>query len=105
MYQRPNYHWKLECEAQYTVDAALKELQSTANEESIYEKMHNNYRPWGVAAVVLYCLTVLFPPAGVIIGSCMLIKPLMVTLDVNEALNTRTVYDLPSWINDCSAID
>ena len=105
MYQRPTYHWKLECEAQYTVDAALKELQSTVNEETIQEKMHNNYRSWGVAAVVLYCLFVMGPPIGVILGSLMLIKPLMVTLEVNDILDSRTVYDLPSWINDCSATD
>ena len=67
--------------------------------------MHNNYRSWGVTAVVLYCLFVVAPPIGVIVGSCMLIKPLMVTLEANDTMNSRTVYDLPSWINDCSASD
>ena len=64
--------------------------------------MHKNYRSWGVAAVVLYCLLAMFPPCGAIVGACMLIKPLMVTLEANDTLDSRTVYTLPSWINDCS---
>ena len=52
----------------------------------MYEKMHNNYRSWGVAAVVLYCLCVMAPPLGVLVGSLMLIKPLMVTLEANRML-------------------
>ena len=51
--------------------------------------MHKNYRSWGVAAVVLYCLLIIFPPCGAIVGACMLIKPLMVTLEANDILNSR----------------
>ena len=58
------------------------------DQETIQEKMHKNYRSWGVAAVVLYCLGVVFPPVGAVVGACMLIKPLMVTLEANDTLNS-----------------
>ena len=67
--------------------------------------MHKNYRAWGVAAVVLYCLLVFAPPVGAVVGACMLIKPLMVTLEANDILNTKTVYTLPDFINYCSSSD
>ena len=67
--------------------------------------MHKTYSSWGVAALVLYCVFVLVPPASILLGSSMLIKPMMVTIKGNEVLKSGKVYELPSWINDCSRGD
>ena len=60
---------------------------------------------WSIAAVVLYVVFVLFPIASTILGSSMLIKPLMVTIETNEVLKSGKVYEIPDWINDCSRGD
>ena len=67
--------------------------------------MHKAYSSWSVAAVVLYCLAVCFPPASVILGSLMLIKPLKVTIEANEVIKNGKVFELPDWINECSRGD
>ena len=70
------------------MDEAITELQSVLDQETISEKMHKNYRSWGVAAVVIYSFLFFVPPVGVVVGTCMLIKPLMVTLEANDILNS-----------------
>ena len=61
------------------------------------------YTSWSVAAVTLYSLFFLLPPASSILGTFLMIKPLMVTLEVNKALDSGKFYDLPDWINYCSS--
>ena len=63
------------------------------------------YTSWSVAAVTLYSLFFLLPPVSAILGTFMMIKPLMVTLEVNEALDSGKFYELPDWINYCSNND
>ena len=67
--------------------------------------MNKDYSSWGVAAVVLYCVAICMPPASMILGSSMLIKPLMITVEANDVLKNGKVYELPDWINDCSRGD
>ena len=67
--------------------------------------MLDAYSSWSIAAVVLYCVFVLIPIASIILGSSMLIVPLMVTIETNEVLKDGKVYEIPDWINDCSRGD
>ena len=67
--------------------------------------MSKAYSSWGIAAVVLYAVSFCFPPCGIFLGTIMLNKPTMVTIEVNKVLKSGTVYELPAWINDCSRGD
>ena len=74
-------------------------------EEQISEKMNKAFSTWSMAAIVFYSALFLMPPAAIILGSLMLIKPLMVTIEANELLNSGKAYELPDWINKCSGGD
>ena len=68
--------------------------------------MRKDYKSWSIAAVVLYCVFICcIPNASMLLGTGMLIKPLMVTDEANEMLSSGKVFELPSWINDCTRGD
>ena len=90
MYQRPTYHWKLECSAQgeYTVDAALQEFQDMVNKEPAYIATMKAFSSWSVAAVVLNTLTVWIPPVGMVLGGLLQIAPTLETNELNDILDS-----------------
>ena len=62
--------------------------------------VYKKFSGWALGA---YCLTAFsFPPAGVILGASILIKPYTTTQNLSDLFNTEKLYELPSWINECS---
>ena len=107
MYQRPTYHWDLECEngGDHTVEAALTEFRLMLDQEQPYVEMRESYGSWAVAATFIYTFTFCVPPAGMIIGTLLMLKPSRLTIELNDLLKTQKIYELPSWINECSRGD
>ena len=75
------------------------------DEELLSEKMHVAYKSWGIAAMVIICVSICFPPAGNFLGPLLLIQPTKVTLEANQVLSSKTIFKIPEWINDCSRED
>ena len=71
----------------------------------LYKDMHDAYTSYGIGAVIMFCVFVLIPPVAMIAGSGFLIKPYQITSQINEALESGKVFELPEWINDCSRGD
>ena len=67
--------------------------------------MHKTYGSYSIAALVILAVSCCLPPLAMILGTCLLIKPLIVTIEVNDLLQSGTVFELPDWINDCSRGD
>ena len=64
--------------------------------------MYGDLGSWGVAATVIYVFSVVVPPVGMIIGSLLMIEPFFSVNNLNEQLKSETIYELPSWIDECS---
>ena len=72
------------------------------NAEPVYLPMLESYRSLNAYTLGVYCLTFWMPPLGAVIGALMTIKPAMTTHDLDDLMNnTRTIYELPSWVNQC----
>ena len=67
--------------------------------------MQEAFSSWSIAGLVLYLVFGFWPGLSVLLGSCMLIKPLMVVSKANEMLKSGTIFEIPDWINDCSRGD
>ena len=57
---------------------------------------------FGVIALVVYAFTFLIPLVGMILGSLLMIKPMLATNELDDLLESEKVFDIPSWINQCS---
>ena len=64
--------------------------------------MMDDLGSWGIAATVIYVFTIWVPPAGMIVGTLLMWKPAISANKMNNLLKSETIYELPSWINECS---
>ena len=111
MYQRPTYHWKLECyyRDEYSVVTALDELRNMIDEEPLYVPMLKSYKAYGIFAFIFYTVFTFIPLSGyrilrrkggkpcvcivpligMIVGSLLMLKPMMTTNELNNLLESE----------------
>ena len=102
MYQRPTYHWKLECstKGEHTVNAALYELQNMIDDdEPAYLAMIRSFGSFGVLSTFIYAFTICVMPIGMVLGTLFMIKPMLVTNELHDLLESEKIYEIPTWIN------
>ena len=71
------------------------------SEEPPYVPMLASLGSWGVAATFIYTFTFFVPPVGMIIGGLLMITPATDVIRLNDLLKSGTIYELPSWVNEC----
>ena len=67
--------------------------------------MMNDLGSWGVVATVIYVISIIIPPAGMVLGTLMMLEPTFSVNKLNNQLKSETIFELPSWINECSRED
>ena len=84
------------------MDHAVKELQSIIDKEPPYKAMQKAISSFGILALVAYVFTFFMPFIGMILGSFLMIVPMLYTNELIDFLEEEKVFDIPSWINECS---